>query len=300
MRKVLLCLFLLISSLSKSQQVPQISGFNFYNEFYNPASIGMKYDLNAGTLVRKQWAGLEGSPFMIGVFGDYTFGNRKSKVGFQYNYDQLGSFKHNQIRAIYCHRIRLTRNLTIQMALSPELFFTTANYNFVGVDPNDPSLPPQGKINASTFTFSGGIMLYTRKLMLGLASNQMLESKMNELNYQLKRHYIITGMYQIKFSENYSLTPMAHWKTDWRSHQWDFNLQNEYKNKYILGVGYRVKDAITFQAGFKWSTFSVAYMYDLTTSEIKNYSKGSHEVFFKWGIRKWKSKGGRTIVMPNF
>jgi type IX secretion system PorP/SprF family membrane protein len=300
MKKLLIVLFLFNFNFTIAQQIPQISGFNFYNEFYNPASIGMKYELNVGTLIRKQWVGFEGSPFIIGVFGDYTFRNRVSKVGLQYNYDQLGSFKHNQIRAIYCHQFRLSRKLTMQLALSPELFFTTANFNFIANDPNDPALPPNGISKGAAFTFSSGITVFTPRFLFGFASNQILESKINVIHYQLIRHYLVTMMYQIKISDNYSLTPMAHFKTDTGSHQWDFILQNEYKNKYILGVGYRIKDAVTFQVGFKWSTFTIAYMYDLTTSEIKNYSKGSHEIFFKWGKIKWKSKGGRTIIMPNF
>ncbi|MCB9164498.1 MAG: PorP/SprF family type IX secretion system membrane protein [Flavobacteriales bacterium] len=59
----------------------------------------------------------------------------------------------------------------------------------------------------------------------------------------------------------------------------DLNAIVRYKNTFWLGAGYRTNDAYTAMVGY-WlkKTFQFGYSYDIITSNLRNYSTGTHEV----------------------
>ena len=52
-----------------------------------------------------------------------------------------------------------------------------------------------------------------------------------------------------------------------------------YRENFWLGATYRTKDAMSLMLGL-WlkQTFQFGYSYDITTTNLKNYSDGTHEV----------------------
>ena len=61
-----------------------------------------------------------------------------------------------------------------------------------------------------------------------------------------------------------------------------------------LGVSYRTEDAIAPLLGYQFkpnakSMLKIGYSYDVTTSQLKNYSSGSHEIMLNYCM---------TIVKP--
>ena len=61
--------------------------------------------------------------------------------------------------------------------------------------------------------------------------------------------------------------------------QYEGNLKLQYRDLAWIGGSYRHKDGFAGMAGLNISnTFNVGYAYDYTTSELNNYSKGTHEV----------------------
>jgi outer membrane protein OmpA-like peptidoglycan-associated protein len=67
-------------------------------------------------------------------------------------------------------------------------------------------------------------------------------------------------------------------------------------NDFIFGgLSYRGKDAIIGLIGLYYKQFMLAYSYDFTTSGIRNYSSGSHEVLLAYQFNK-KSKTPEIIM----
>ena len=65
------------------------------------------------------------------------------------------------------------------------------------------------------------------------------------------------------------------------------NLTYELKRMFWLGASWRMQDAIAPMLGFrqdfgKNGTLKVGYSYDVTTSPIKGYSSGTHEIFINY------------------
>ena len=61
----------------------------------------------------------------------------------------------------------------------------------------------------------------------------------------------------------------------------DIGLKATYKDMVWLGAGYRTGDAITAMVGYNHDgNLLFGYSYDYTTTNLKMYSSGTHEVFF--------------------
>jgi type IX secretion system PorP/SprF family membrane protein len=64
----------------------------------------------------------------------------------------------------------------------------------------------------------------------------------------------------------------------------DVNVITKYKNMYWGGISYRYQDAVVIILGIDWNKFTFAYSYDITTSDIRKYSGGSHEFTFGYAL----------------
>jgi hypothetical protein len=63
----------------------------------------------------------------------------------------------------------------------------------------------------------------------------------------------------------------------------DGNLLFEYKQIVTLGVGYRTGDSFILMTRFQLSNkFQLGYAFDVTMTDIKDYSKGSHEIMVSY------------------
>ena len=61
--------------------------------------------------------------------------------------------------------------------------------------------------------------------------------------------------------------------------QADVNAAVAYKDAFWLGVSYRSGDAVSLLLEYQSNLFfRVGYSYDITFSQLRNYSHGSHEI----------------------
>jgi type IX secretion system PorP/SprF family membrane protein len=97
-------------------------------------------------------------------------------------------------------------------------------------------------------------------------------------------------------SEQFELEPSVLVKgTERTPFQVDFNAKAYYKKSYWLGVSYRSSNDIVAMIGFKVSKFYMGYSFDYTTTNIKNYSSGSHEIMIGFNIKEGAQKGSSLI-----
>jgi hypothetical protein len=79
--------------------------------------------------------------------------------------------------------------------------------------------------------------------------------------------------------------------------QFDLGSRFSYNKKIFGTFGYRLKDVFIFAIGVKQNNFSFSYSYDLTTSILRQYSYGSHEILLRYQIvrnNKRRSHMNRT------
>ena len=83
-----------------------------------------------------------------------------------------------------------------------------------------------------------------------------------------------------------TLKPSFYLKTDGVSAQYDFNMTVDYGDRFWGGMTYRVDDAVAMIVGLDITdNLKFGYAYDITVSDLKSESSGSHEVMLRYSFK---------------
>jgi type IX secretion system PorP/SprF family membrane protein len=270
-----------VSTLSYSQQDPQFSQ-NMFNRLYvNPAYAGSSDGICGTLLYRNQWTGFDGAPktglFSIDAPVNFLHGGLGLTV---LAADELGFENTFAVKLAYALRFNLGAG---NLALGADfgLLQKSLDGDFKYEDPNDPIIPTSS-VSGSVFPdLGGGIYYNSDKLYLGASASHLLESEVDygDFTTKMERHFYFMGGYRIEFSPAVSLTPSFHIKNVSDQTQADFNANLHFNNRFWIGGSYRLEDAIVVMAGLNITpNLRLGYSYDLTTSDLKDHSNGSHEI----------------------
>jgi len=307
MKKISTLLFaasLGLSSLSFAQQDPQFTQFMFCKQAYNPAVVGTNGSICFDALFRQQWVSFPGAP-KTGLFG-FNMNAGNFGVGLTVMNDQIGFQNTTMVRAAGAYHIHIGPTGILSIGIDAGIYQSKINGAYVAPQTlNDPSIPnnnnPAGpsspNLNKMSPDFGGGIY-YTipNKLYIGVSSTHLggeqlvggssQPSGINnnytgyKLTFDVARHYYIMAGYTFDLASGRdALQTNVLVKTDAASTQLDVNATYMYKKMIGLGVSYRLQDAVAPMIVYK-APFGlrVAYSYDVTTSKIKGYSSGTHEI----------------------
>ena len=141
-----------------------------------------------------------------------------------------------------------------------------------------------------------GIMyMFDNRVKVGISANQLIGAKLNKLNAlnpsgladnRLVRHYHLTASYKAEVNNKIDIEPYTLVRTTFINPiQFEIGARGVFSDKYFAGLGYRYQDAFTALVGMNINQFSFGYSYDFTTSKLRNYSSGTHEVMlgFRFG-----------------
>jgi len=319
MKKV--SLFLVISLFSTTllwgQQDPQFSQFMYDRLSVNPGFAGSNDAICATVIGRQQWSGLSGEPStgLLNISGPIS--SIKSGIGATVYLDEIGPISTTVARLSYAYHLKISGSTKLGLGVGLGLINSNINsqwvaYDFgddgligLGTGAGDPSISQQNQ-SASTFDASFGAYLYNPKYYVGISAVHLTEGDLSELNVQVARHLYFMAGYDFDISPTLTLTPQTLVKTDLASTQVDVNATATYNNTFWLGVSYRLEDAIAPMAGYNYqfpdgkSNLRIGYSYDLTTSELNNYSSGSHEIMLGYCYKLQKPLPKRVYKNPRF
>lgn len=283
-----------------AQQDPQFTQFMGDRLSINPAFAGSK-DAICGTLMyRNQWSGFDGAPTTVLFNGHAPIKSIRSGVGLTFFNDNIGQLNTNILRAHYAYHLKLGSNF-LNLGASIGMYNSAIGSEWVAIDPveGDDAIPLSQQSNTK-FDASFGLYFHRPgKFYAGLSSTHLSQGEMEDVNIEIARHYYLMGGYIFDINPMFNINPNVLIKSDIASTQYDLNVNGEYHtgNKMIwLGVTYRTVDAIAPQLGYQQqfgkNTLRVGYSYDITTSQLSNYSNGSHEIMvnFCFKIEKPLSK----------
>jgi len=284
-------------STSFAQQDPQFTQFMFDRLSINSGVAGTSGNICATALLRQQWTGFDGAPKtgLINIHGPINKIN--SGVGLTAYFDELGQQKSSIVRLHYAYHFKPGGGVgTLGVGVYAGLISRTLGANWVAVDPvaNDAAIPDNG-VSDSGFDMGAGLYYQHPKFWVGLSATQLPETQLTNVSIRNARHYYAQAGYYWDINPDFQLQPNLLVKSDAASTQLDLNATMLYKKTLWLGVTYRTEDAIAPLIGYQThvgkeqkSMLRIGYSYDLTTSELKNYSSGSHEVMLSYcfGIKK--------------
>ena len=264
-----------------AQQDPQFSQHMFTKLYYNPGFAGAN-DAICGTLLyRNQWTGFGGEPKTAMLTADMPFDALHGGIGLSVHaLDNLGAGNSLNIKANYAYRADLgSGRIGIGIGigyLQESLNGAKLVYNDVG-DENIPT----GTVSGGTYDLSLGVYYNTDDLYVGLSSTHLTanELKYADITTQIARHYFLMAGYNYEINSTLTLKPAIMIKSDIVETQYDLNANLFINSKYWIGGAYRFQAAIVVMARIEiMPNLKLGYSYDITTSKIKTYSSGTHEI----------------------
>ncbi len=299
----------LVGSVAFAQQDPQFTQYMFDRLSVNPAVAGSSGNICATALMRQQWTGFEGAPKtgLINLQGPLTKIN--SGLGLSVYFDKLGQEKSTIARLHYAYHFKVGAQSTFSAGIYAGLSGRALDGRWIAIDPvaDDNAIPAVGK-SASGFDMGAGLYYKSPTLWLGISSTQLPETELKDVSIKNKRHYYVQAGYDwaIGGDKKYTLQPSVLLKSDASSTQLDIGALFLYDNMIWIGASYRTEDAIAPMIGYQHqfpkgdSMLRLGYSYDVTTSELKNYSSGSHEVMLSYCFKIVKPVVNEIYHHPRF
>ncbi|MGD1847519.1 MAG: type IX secretion system membrane protein PorP/SprF [Salibacteraceae bacterium] len=297
-KKLPLYLLLLLSLTGWAQQDPQFS-FNRDNRLFpNPAYAGNGEAICGQVLLRNQWTGFEGNPQTGLVSLHAPIRELHGGLGLSIAADRLGQERTLFAKGAYAYRANLGDGM-LSIGLGVGIInksigadHRTIGPNGIGDGSEDPRLN-QNTVTATKVDFDFGVYYQTNRLYFGLSTTHLNRARVSdvqdfpnipyELNYRVSRHYYLMSGYRFDFDGTpYALLPSIFVKSDAVSAQVSLDVRGLYRDRVWGGVGYRFQDALIASVGFQESlgdiTLRAGYAYDFTTSRLRSFSSGSHEL----------------------
>ena len=317
MRNIIVLTFGLIATITFGQQEPQFSQYNRNQYLVNPGAAGA-YDFVDITLGgRMQWAGFDNAPMTTYIYGSSALpkknkakyyprtstrrgpiryprrgvGGMKHAFGGYVFADQYGAFRQIKFAGTYAIHLPLTNRLNlsfgVDLGLSNRAFLAdraqTLNV-MTGVGNDATYAQYSTSVSDYTMDVGAGLYLYSEDFYFGIAADQLtgdlVKFGLGTANFDPKMHYRGTIGYKIHAGDNVTITPNALVKYVIATPiSIEGGIQLEIQERFWLAASYRSSKTIVGMVGFNVNNvFKLGYSFDFTTSDIRNYSAGGHEL----------------------
>ncbi len=280
-----------ITSSLFGQQDPQFSQ-NMFNKLYvNPAYAGSSGAICAHALYRAQWVSFEGAPktFVAGI--ESPFFDNKVGVGVSVSSDDINFENTLTIKLAGAYHFDLG-TAKLGAGIDVDFLQESIDGNYIFPQPqfqNDPAAPKN--VNDNTVDLGAGLYLSSEKLYVGLSASHLMESTLdfNPSKKEFKRHYYGMIGYTFDLSPSIALKPSIFVKNVTDNTTFDINLNAHFNERFWIGASYRNEDAIVAMIGMNITEkLKIGYAYDFTTSDVKSYSDGTHEIMLGYCFNKKK------------
>ncbi|MBN8694811.1 MAG: type IX secretion system membrane protein PorP/SprF [Bacteroidetes bacterium] len=291
MKRFIYILFgILLLASANAQQLPQYTQY-MLNEFaINPAVAGKEEFADVRSNNRYQWVGITDAPrtYMLTVHGPMKLKNMG--LGMNLFTDIVGPTRRVGLNFSYAYHIKLNEETKVSLGLS-------AGVLQWGIDGHKLQLHDAGDENLLTQyqttyvpDFGAGVLVYSKKYYIGIAVPQMYQSKINlypgvESKSKLVTHFNVNGAYKFNLDDDFIIEPSFILKYATPAPmKLDVGVRGIYREQVWLGAAYRHNDAVTALVGYLYKNYlMIGYSYDFSTTNIRRYSSGTHEVML--GLR---------------
>lgn len=269
-----------------SQQLPQFSQYMFNQYAYNPAYSGTTTNWEAVTNNRYQWTGITDAPRTFTLSACGPLKNKKIALGGYVYTDIVGPTRRIGFQSSVAYKVFITKGIQLSFGLSLGFNQWILDGDKITTYHDDDIYFSNGLLKSFDPDGKFGIYFKHEDWYVGASIEQIFHDKLSFLATQtgsesfLEDHYYITGGYDWQVADKWEIQPsiLAKFGPPAPS-KIDFNIRTTYNETIWAGIGFRTRDAITAMIGFKYKNMlSIGYAYDITNTDLKNYSSGSHEI----------------------
>jgi type IX secretion system PorP/SprF family membrane protein len=300
MKKYILLVFSFVSiGHLYSQQLPSYTLYMMNPFVYNPALAGTANFYQIRTNHRFQWVGFKDAPITnsLSAFGPH----RKKNMGFGgtiYN-DVTGPISRTGAKGVYAYNVAVNSDMRLSMGLS--VGFMQYKIDGTKIETNvgnDPALP-QSVMSRFIPDASVGVYAYSTNYYVGFAADQLLNNKVTVITEtetgtygmnKLKSHFYLMGGYIYNINREWNIEPgMVISKMAPTPFQAEIYCKAIYQNMLWGGLTFRTQDALSIAIGYTYQKkIYVGYSVDISVTDIRKYSYGSHEVLIGFNFDKIK------------
>lgn len=288
-------------ALSYAQQDAQFTQYMYNTVNVNPAYAGSRGALSIFGLHRTQWVGVDGAPTTNAVSMNTPINDSNLGIGASFVSDKIGPTKENAISVDVSYTVQTSETFKLS-------FGVKGTGNFFNLDATKLNFAQQEtveaqKLNKFTPNVGAGVYFHSDKMYVGLSVPNFITNKQkfddtNKVAYQEKMSYYLIAGYVFDLSPNTKFKPALMTKAvSGAPLQADISGNFMFFDKLVLGAAYRWDAAVSGMAGFQITDgLFIGYAYDYDTTDLNNYSKGSHEVFLRYELFSNFNK----IISPRF
>ncbi len=281
---------LLVTTAAFAQQEAHYSLYKYNLNVVNPAHAGVDGTILTSNF-RSQWVGMNGAP-EVQSFSFGTTMNDKMGLGFSVVNDRVHIINETQVYADYSYKLPFADNKNLYLGIKAGGSFLNIDVNALGIY-NDALLAE----NVNKFNPNVGIGAYYKadKYFVTLSIPRLLSDTRYDLNNNTlslsgtdKMHVYFGAGYTYPLGKNIDFTPsfMARY-TDAVPMSLDLSATAKFYNKFEAGISYRLNESIGFVSMIRASNWmKIGYAYESTSSDIQNYSRGTHEVMLVFDLNK--------------
>jgi len=300
--KIIICIVTIPLAVS-GQQHPLFSHYMFNGLYINPAYAGSKDFVSTTLIARKQWTGMEGAPSTQIASLHAPLRSKKVGLGIVISNDKIGITNETDVYGSYAYHLPMN-NGKLSLGLSGGFSYYKSRFSDLTVWDTDDPVYETNSLSNILPNFGMGMYYYTKKFYAGLSCPQILSYdpdqpfhvKVDKV-HKVSRHYFLTSGAilstngELKFRPSFMVKYAANAPI-----QYDVSVNMLISEIIWVGASYRSNDAIVAILEYQVSKkLRVGYSYDFTTSELKNYSTGSHEIIigYDFGFNVLKMKTPR-------
>jgi type IX secretion system PorP/SprF family membrane protein len=297
MKRLLSILFLTaVFFTAQGQQRPIQSMYMFDPLVLNPAYAGTHVQLSGTAIYRNQWVNLEGAPKTFTASVHSGFRKARVGLGILFGRDAIGVHTDNSLYMAYAYKLPLTnRKNPAILSFGVQGGFNNLRSDFYKTNPRDGA--EIGALTKFNPNFGAGVFFRSKDLYAGFSvpyilNNNTLDvpSSAGELfggKGTMQRYYYIIGGTTRKLSQHVKVNPSTLIRIQENAPlSFDINCMFIIYDAVSLGSSYRLGDSFVGLFELKINdNFHVGYAYDITTSELSQYSNGSHELMINYRIK---------------
>lgn len=287
--KKLLIVILFVSTVNYAQQDPQYTQYMYNTMSVNPGYAGSMDHMVINALHRSQWVGLEGAP-KTQTLGLHAPLKKNVGLGLSIINDNLGPSNETFVDANFSYTVKTADNNKLAFGLKAGARFFDVDFSKGIYQVNEPIFDEN--INEVFLTIGAGAFYYSEKWYVGLSvpnfiTNEYFDNVSVSIDKE-RLHYFLIGGYVFDLNEKVKFKPAVLAKAvsgaPWIA---DMSANFLFNEKFTLGAAYRFGDAFSVLTGFQINkNLNIGYAYDMTTTDLKNYSNGSHEFMLRYEFIK--------------
>jgi len=297
MKKILFAVFVIV--FANQMKAQQLNTFSLYLEnkySINPAVAGSMQYNPLVLSYRRLWTGIDNSPVT-----QYLSTNMALKenvgLGCKVYSASAGPLVKTGVEVTYAYHFSVgSRGSKLSFGISPMLYEYRLDKSKISLENPDDNTVLQSSDRLIVPDATFGAYYYNQKYYVGLAIPQLFNRKIDlmnkgELEERQVRHYFLNAGYLYKVDNYYTIEPSLLVKfIEAGIIQAEIGARVIYQKTFWGGVSYRTQDAAVILFGIRKDRFTCGYAYDITLSNLRKYSEGSHELLFIYNFNRSRPK----------